>query len=365
MVNSNKNNRGQILVLVAVALAALLAFAALAIDFGYFYHTKNQLQGAADAAALAGAVLLDGTTDPTQTAARQAAEDYAKLNRAAGSSVKISNNGANAFSDDNDIIVGNWDGVSINTTGTPINAMQVKARRTSASIDKGVTRIFGRIFDPMNTNPKQDISATATALKPARASEYISFCKDICSGPLPRELETGPSVTMNGFAWTTLDESVSSANDIKDLLCGDSPFADNCGKKIWSTMGTLSVGMRVLESLMYNPNYEFSTKGTDTSTGYPTWTVMSPYIDPCPPGAQPDPQTVVGYAVIHIKAICETGGGAGSVTSIGGPSCNTAYSAPTHACDGHNSPRIVIDSVQCFPCGDPGTPQGYRAILVK
>ena len=61
------------MILVAISLVVLIGFAALAIDIGYFYHTKNQLQGAADAAALAGAIRLDTSSTPTSIAPRQEA----------------------------------------------------------------------------------------------------------------------------------------------------------------------------------------------------------------------------------------------------------------------------------------------------
>ena len=47
----------------ALALVALLGIAAFAIDVGYAYYAKRQLQSATDAAALAGAQdLPNGTT---------------------------------------------------------------------------------------------------------------------------------------------------------------------------------------------------------------------------------------------------------------------------------------------------------------
>jgi Flp pilus assembly protein TadG len=338
---------------VAIALVVIIGFAALAIDIGYFYHTKNQLQGAADSAALAGAALLDGTNSLTQSNAKLEAVKFAGLNMASGSPVQLDPTNID------DVAVGSWVANTFTPNAPPINAVRVRARKTTKDA-AGFPRIFGKIFD----TTKQNINAEAIAGRPPRASEYISFCKDICSGPLPRDLETGPTVTMSAFAWTTLDESTSSANNLKDLLCGVSPFVDNCGKQIWSTMGGDTSVLRVLESLMYNPDYETITKGTDTSTGFTTWTIMAPYIDPCPPGAQPDPQTVVGYAVVRIKAICSPGGGAGSITGYG-PSCTAAYSAPPAACSGVTNNAIVIDSVQCYPCGDPTTPPGYKSVLVK
>jgi hypothetical protein len=49
------------------------------------YLSKNQLQVAADAAAVAGVAYLDGSNDPVQEQARQAAWKFACKNRAVGS----------------------------------------------------------------------------------------------------------------------------------------------------------------------------------------------------------------------------------------------------------------------------------------
>jgi Flp pilus assembly protein TadG len=51
--------RGQVLPLTAVTFAVLMAFLALALDVAQFLYTKRQLQTAADAAALAGAIEID------------------------------------------------------------------------------------------------------------------------------------------------------------------------------------------------------------------------------------------------------------------------------------------------------------------
>jgi Flp pilus assembly protein TadG len=50
---------GQVLPLTAVSLGVLMAFLALALDVAQFLYTKRQLQVAADAAALAGAIEID------------------------------------------------------------------------------------------------------------------------------------------------------------------------------------------------------------------------------------------------------------------------------------------------------------------
>lgn len=67
--------RGQILPVVALAMVALLGIAAFAIDVGYAYYAKRQLQSATDAAALAGAQDLPNSTNAIATATSYAASD--------------------------------------------------------------------------------------------------------------------------------------------------------------------------------------------------------------------------------------------------------------------------------------------------
>jgi hypothetical protein len=70
-----RGERGQILPIVVLALLALLGVSAFAIDVGFAYYGKRQLQAATDAAALAGAQDL-----PNVTLAEQTARDYAEDN---------------------------------------------------------------------------------------------------------------------------------------------------------------------------------------------------------------------------------------------------------------------------------------------
>jgi Flp pilus assembly protein TadG len=70
-----RGERGQILPVVTLALIALLGISAFAIDVGYAYYAKRQLQSATDAAALAGAQDL-----PTAATAIATATSYAAAN---------------------------------------------------------------------------------------------------------------------------------------------------------------------------------------------------------------------------------------------------------------------------------------------
>ena len=59
-----RDRRGAILVLAAIFMTVMLAFVAFAVDMSYMSLTKTQLQGAADASALAGAMELSGLCSP-------------------------------------------------------------------------------------------------------------------------------------------------------------------------------------------------------------------------------------------------------------------------------------------------------------
>ena len=52
------NQKGVTIVVVAIVLVVLIGFAALAIDLGYLYIVRGELQNAADSGALAGAQVL-------------------------------------------------------------------------------------------------------------------------------------------------------------------------------------------------------------------------------------------------------------------------------------------------------------------
>ena len=71
-----KRQRGFVLVIMAGAAVVLFACLGLAVDVGRMYIAKNEAQGYADAAALAGALKLDGTSAGV-TAAKTAATGMA------------------------------------------------------------------------------------------------------------------------------------------------------------------------------------------------------------------------------------------------------------------------------------------------
>ncbi len=56
--SKHKKEKGYVLVMVAALLVVFLGFAALGIDVGVLYSSRTAAQSAADAAALAGGILI-------------------------------------------------------------------------------------------------------------------------------------------------------------------------------------------------------------------------------------------------------------------------------------------------------------------
>ena len=90
---ASHSERGQVLPLIAVCLAALMLFAGLAVDVGYWSYQQRQQQNAADAAALGGAqaLLAAGCSgvSAAQTAGQHDAQANGYTNGTGGVSVTI------------------------------------------------------------------------------------------------------------------------------------------------------------------------------------------------------------------------------------------------------------------------------------
>jgi hypothetical protein len=159
-----KDERGGIAAMTAIMLAAIVGLLALVVDLGHLQNVKNELQNAADAAALAGArtlMPLSGTGNPPWpmenpppcTTATQAAMDTSVRNQA---------NLKNISLDPAEVITGNWDFKPVGTrtgTFTPMacgsetNAVKVTARMRGDLPQGPVTMTFAKIFGFNTVNP--------------------------------------------------------------------------------------------------------------------------------------------------------------------------------------------------------------------
>lgn len=150
--------RAVVIVWTAISLVVLLAFLALAVDFGYIYHVKAQLQRTADAAAMAAASQIasygiDGDADDIFDIAAV----YAAMNKvAADLSPQLS---------EDDVVLGkavdDGSGRYIFYPGLePYDAVKVTVRLTSNSPNGPLPLFFGGILGKSYT----ELSASATAM---------------------------------------------------------------------------------------------------------------------------------------------------------------------------------------------------------
>lgn len=168
-----QRRRGAIIVLVALLLVFLMVMAAFAIDIGYLGLVRNQLQVAADAAALAAAADMSISAK----AGRDAAKAIAAENVAGGPNDKVT-------LVDGDIDYGTWNtGSRTFTAGTATtNAVRVTARRTASLF-------FGRVIGFDN----RAVTASAIAVTNPRD---IAFIIDL-SGSMNNDSEIWATNSIN------------------------------------------------------------------------------------------------------------------------------------------------------------------------
>lgn len=158
------DRRGAIIVLAAVMMSLMLIFVAFAIDLSYMSLTKTQLQGAADAGALAGAMELSGVDDPATVRANALAAIRATTayhRNGDQSSVTIETPdvtfGKMSWNTGSQSYIYNW-----GESQTPYNVVKVRADRDAASGTSADDRL-PLFFAPIMGFTKTTIGAEAVA----------------------------------------------------------------------------------------------------------------------------------------------------------------------------------------------------------
>ncbi|UCE94631.1 MAG: hypothetical protein JSV73_04995 [Flavobacteriaceae bacterium] len=253
------NQQGISAVIVAICLFMLVGFVALAIDVGHLYVAKNELQNAADAGALAGAMnLYSNTGDSINQNANQFGFDASVANLSENVPVDVNWTGGNT----GDVQRGHWSfgwstlprgfypnnstalvqlyGVSdeqLDANEDFINAVRVRVRRESTPIASFFARIFG--FDSFQA-VSEAIAYIGFAGKMDPAN--LDFPIAICQGALEKEGHPGWTCSEGRFindatggadeetgAWTSLNQDLdadgndicssgTNANEVKQLV---------------------------------------------------------------------------------------------------------------------------------------------------
>lgn len=160
--------KGAVAVMVAVAMTMLLGFAALAIDVGYLFVVRNELQNSADAAALAGAPCLYQRAECSNLTAT--APDWGTAQQRAVQSVSLNkSSNTTLVGNTTDVQYGYWD-ITGSVTGlqaiappspaVPMPAVQVTVKRAGTENGGGVQVFLAKIFG-VRTVP---VAATSVAV---------------------------------------------------------------------------------------------------------------------------------------------------------------------------------------------------------
>ena len=209
---SYSDRRGATIVFTAIFLVVMFAMAAFAIEVGTMMVARAKMQGAADAAALAGASVLSQGVDE----ARALAKEYAGYHDFFGTSVELA---------DSDIEIGFYDEPTNVFEANPDgNAVQVVARIDNVGL------VFGSLIGQSTFERR----ASAVAIAPARD---IVFVVDL-SGSMNDDSEPAwATKTVNAMFDGTEFEDVG--NDLVQHLYDDLGYGDYPGelKYIGHTLG--------------------------------------------------------------------------------------------------------------------------------
>lgn len=376
---------------VTIMLVVFLVVTGLAIDIGYMFVSEEDLQHSAEMAALTGAqtikqrYLNQAQTDPgqlpaissdlVQGAARGAAVDLVTGKHDAAALVGLLNNNGNALTGDNDITVGFWNMSSRTYTagGTPVNAMQVRTRRTAESASVGLGSVGTFIAKISGTEDFGSTPVATAALVPGTRSN-IAICAEACQssctfpqicGIPERRMSHLPwqsahASLSNRYLYTSLLHPVTITNTMSDLVCQEMPVQEVCGLPIFAAAGGNDTILRDLKAMMYDPQVDRSNKEYDKNGKLVGWWSIVPAVD-CSafqPGESYQQHTATRYSLVRISRIC-TAGPAGCGKS------SAKADSPVASCAAAEE-GLYIDRISCVGCDSQAKKllPGLRPVLV-
>lgn len=222
-----RDQSGVSAVLFAVLIVPLICFIALAVDYGYYYVTCNELQNIADGAALAATRQL-GVTYQTLSGDEQTNYVCDPLPIIAKAKAIAARNWAGRKTDitinDADVIIGEWDGTSLNPTLNQPDAVSVTARRDSNANDP-ISTFFARIRGINTFDVRRDATAALTGQGtsdpgeleiPMGISRYF-FDEGYCNGWIKFSPTNDPD---SCAGWTSFSEAPPNDPVIRRILEG-------------------------------------------------------------------------------------------------------------------------------------------------
>ncbi len=358
-------------------IVAFLVVVALAVSIGYLYVDEEGMRDVAEMSAMAGTrsikkrllaqiqtdpgKLANVTGDTVQSVARATSVEQAMGKHKEAALTHAFNNNTNQLTTSNDMTVGFWNISSRTYTpgATPVNAMQVRTRRTAESEATGIGKV-GNFLGILSGVQKFDYTPDAVAALPARANAGFALCTEACDSrcsypavcPIAERKMISAlltpdkgAVTGESLAATYLLYRLNTAVNITDLICMGTPSQEICKKEILTTFDPQDNALRDMESMMYNPNVDAANKEYDKPSGKLLgWWVIAPVTD-CLKVRPEEPafakRLVTRYALVRISRICAPG-------AIGCQQNNTAFDSPVSVCGSDKG--LYIDRISCVSC---------------
>lgn len=324
------NQRGAVAVIVGITLAVLLSFLALAIDVGYIYATKNELQNAADSAALAATGKLGNlyslAADPTTYNCESERDQIVAVAQAVVGSGKNKAGGSDISISDADVFINNIADGNTKFSTNDYNqayAVRVIARRDSV-LNSQIATFFAQIFGVDSVPVVADATAALTGQSTMAESGLplpVAINKSwMDTNPCDEDLTFHPSSAGTCSAWHAYDNTIYSddtkdydpnGNDMKDMIDAtredtyNSPYTEAGVTTYEFTNGTLanlftSSAIQDLFNAMKVKNDFIDDLDDDPET----WTTTIPIFDDTVAGCGPNQEVViVGFTAITITEV--------------------------------------------------------------
>lgn len=299
--------------LAAISLLSLLGFTALAVDVGYLFVVRNELQNAADTAALSGAGYLAPFISgaPNWVNANTEATNAISLNKAVGDTLV-----------DGQVETGYW-----NITGSPtglhsisagsndLPAVMVTINKADGSNGGAVNAFFAQVLgiDSFDVGAKavaviSSPGNTRASLLPIAipeclySSEYWDSEADSPTTP-PTTFSLGSTIHYSGCGgatieaqWTSLNTGAQSTTEIRNLIdyaTGDASNPDQPSLATDSSIHILSGVHNTLYSTPVQTSINGCSAAGDKSCEYGLIPVIQDICSNCD-------TPIVGFACVHI-----------------------------------------------------------------
>lgn len=312
---SIKLQQGSSIVAAMLFLPVMLAFFALAIDIGYYYVVRNELQNAADAAALAGAENLvrkiSDLTTPDFNTARIKALSIIPLNHADNNAL-INGEIINGYWD----VTGKYSGlmsvIGSDTSITYYPAIEVTIKKDNSNNNGPFKSFFGATMLGINTINMKAKAVAVTGGPGAINKDLMPIALGGCifTNPPTGTFSTGTLFSKGGSncytgQWTTYSVNSNSNAFLKKLVnyatgveINSSPTPLTIGQKVWIQTGVKATDFKLIDAC--------SAMNGNSSCAYMVVPVVSGSV------STNSQQQIMGFACVKVLNVT----GSGSNTAI-------------------------------------------------